>query len=250
VQIPVRLSPRERADELALHQLDRRDRAPIGYERVNKATGKPVAWGDVVKGYEVSRGEYVLVTDDDFEKANVEATRSIEIEDFVGVDCIAPAFFDRPYVLMPDRAPKAYAVLRDTLLQKRLAGIGLVVLRSRQHLCAVIAEGGVLLLELLRFAHELRPLPTRVAEARPTAKELQLAEQLIERMVVDWDPGKYKDRYRDDLLAAIHEKAKTGVLEPKHLPPSAPRAKAMDLADLLSRSLHRGPKRPARRRAA
>ena len=253
VQIPVRLQARERTNELSFHQLDRRDHASVGYERVNKNTGKPVAWGDVVKGYEVRRGEFVIVTDEDFENANVEATRSIDIEDFVDRGAIAPEFYDRPYVLLPEtRAAKAYAVLRDALAKKELAAIGLVVIRTRQHLCAVVAEGDVLLLELLRFAHELRPLPEQVpGAAKATAREVQLAEQLIDRMVVAWDPQKYKDRYRDDLLAAIRQKAKTGVVEPRNVPERpAARAKALDLADLLQRSLGQAPKRHAKRKAA
>ncbi len=253
VQIPVRVLPRERNSELAFHQIDRRDRAPIAYERVNKETGKPVAWGDIAKGYELRKGQMVIVADEDFERANVTASHTIDIEDFVSVSAIAPAFFDRPYFLLPDRrGQKAYAVLRDVLARKDLAAVGLVVLRTRQHLCAVTADGDLLALELLRFAHELRP-SREVARAeatasKPSAKELALAGQLIDRMVVDWDPDKYKDRYRDDLLAAIRRKAETGVLEPQHVP-AAPRATAIDLVSLLERSVASA-KKKRRRRAA
>lgn len=255
VQIPVRLFARERLNDLTFHQIDRRDHAPIGYERVNKDTGKPVAWGDIAKGYEIQKGQMVIVDDKDFEKANVTASHTVEIQDFVDARAIASAFFDRPYVLAPDRGgQKAYAVLRDVLRKKALAAVGLVVLRTRQHLCAVTAEGDFLLLELLRFAHELRPLreitprPSDAASSKATPKELALAEQLIERMVAAWDPAKYVDTYRDDLLAAILRKAESGVLEPQHVPPP-PRAKAIDLASLLEKSVASAKKKRPKRAA-
>jgi DNA end-binding protein Ku len=254
VQIPVRLQARERVNDLTFHQIDRRDHAPIGYERVNKDTGKPVAWGDIAKGYEIQKGQMVIVDDDDFEKANVTASHTIEIQDFVDASTIGPAFFDRPYVLLPDRSGrKAYAVLRDVLRKKGLAAVGLVVLRTRQHLCAVTAEGDVLVLELLRFAHELRPLREiargpDVAASKPTAKELALAEQLIDRMVAAWEPARYKDTYRDDLLAAIRRKAEKGVLEPQHVP-APPRARPIDLASLLEKSVASARKKRANRAA-
>jgi DNA end-binding protein Ku len=255
VQIPVRLHSRERMNDLAFHQIDRRDHAAIGYERVNKETGKPVAWGDVAKGYEIQKGQMVIVDDEDFERANVTASHSIEIQDFVDASTIGPAFFDRPYVLLPDRGgPKAYAVLRDVLRKRGLAAVGLVVLRTRQHLCAVTAEGDLLALELLRFAHELRtvreiaPRGFDAGSSRPTPKELALAEQLIERMVANWDPTRYKDTYRDDLLAAIRRKAEKGVLEPQHVP-AAPRARAIDLASLLEKSLAGARKKRPKRAA-
>jgi len=255
VQIPVRLQAREQTNDLAFHQVDRRDHAPIGYERVNKSTGKTVAWGDIAKGYELQKGQLVIVDDEDFEKANVTASQTIEIQDFVEASAIPPAFFDRPYVLLPDkRGQKAFAVLRDVLARKGLAAVALVVLRTRQHLCAVTAEGELLALELLRFAHELRPMReiargADVGATRPSAKELALAEQLIDRMVVDWDPEQYKDTYRDDLLAAIRRKAETGVLEPQHVP-EAPHAAAIDLADLLEKSVAGAKKKKRKSRAA
>jgi DNA end-binding protein Ku len=255
VQIPVRLYPRERSNDLAFHQVDRRDHALIGYERVNKETRKPVAWGDIVKGYEIRKGEYVVVTDEDFEKANVQASRSIDIQDFVPAGSIEAAFFDRPYFLAPDkRGNKAYFVLRDVLARKGLAAVALVVIRTRQHLCAVSApEGDFLALELLRFSHELRPArevlgaPERPVKA--TAKESALAEQLIDQMVVDWDPGKYRDSYRDDLLAAIREKAETGAIEPRNVPPKRGAA-PIDLASLLEKSVAGARRKKGGKRAA
>jgi DNA end-binding protein Ku len=256
VQIPVRLHTRERTNDLAFHQVDRRDHAPVGYERVNKETGKPVEWSNIARAYEVQKGQVVIVDDEDFEKANVTASHTIEIQDFVDASTIGPAFFDRPYLVLPDkRGQKAYAVLRDVLRAKGLAAVGLVVLRTRQHLCAVTAEGDLLSLELLRFAHELRPARELAprgfdgAAPRPSAKELALAEQLIDRMVVDWDPTRYKDTYREDLLAAIRRKAEKGALEPQHVPEAASRVAPVDLVSLLEKSVASAKKKRARRAA-
>ncbi|HTB71961.1 MAG TPA: Ku protein [Polyangiaceae bacterium] len=256
VQIPVRVQARERTNDLAFHQVDRRDHAPIGYERVNKDTGKPVEWSNIARAYEIQKGQMVIVDDQDFEKANVTASHTIEIQDFVDASTIPAAFFDRPYLVLPDkRGQKAYVVLRDVLREKALAAVGLVVLRTRQHLCAVTVEGDLLSLELLRFAHELRPAREVAPRgldggaSKPSAKELALAEQLIERMVVDWDPTRYKDTYRDDLLAAIRRKAEKGSLEPQHVPAAEPRARPIDLASLLEKSVANAKKKRARRAA-
>ena len=205
VQIPVSIATAERPNELAFHQLDRHDHTPIGYERVNKRTGKKVAWDDIVKGYEVSKGSFVEVTDLDFKNANVEASRRRRSTSRTSVDAgeIPPAYFERPYHLVAEgKTPKTYAVLRDAMAKKNLVAIALVVIRTRQHLCAVIPRGGALELELLRFAHELREIPARAAPAaaKATPKEIELAEQLIASMVSPWEPAKYKDTYRDDLL--------------------------------------------------
>jgi DNA end-binding protein Ku len=254
VQIPMSIHAREQTNDLSFHQVDRRDGALIGYERVNKDTHKPVPWADVAKGYEIQKGQFVVVTDDDFERANVEASRTIEIQDFVDVETIPPEFFERPYVLLPDkRGKKAYGVLREALAKKKLAAIALVVIRTRQHLCAVLAEGEVLALELLRFAHELksvREAAGRLLEggsSTATPKETALAEQLIDSMVVAWDPAKYKDTYRDELLAAIRQKARTGSIEPRRVP-AARHAGVIDLAQLLQRSVAKARKTAGRQR--
>ncbi len=250
VQIPVSIAVAERASALPFHQLDRHDLRPIGYERVNKSTGKTVPWTDIVRGYEISRGNFVVVTDEDLEKANVKATQTIEIQDFVLAAEIPPAFFDRPYHLEPGgKTHKAYAVLRDALAKRGLAAVALVVLRTRQHVCAVLPRGERLELELLRFASELRPESrAEVSGAKATPREVLLAEQLIESMVVPWKAEKYKDTYTDDLLAAIHEKAKTGAVAPRNVPEAAVQA-PVDLAALLERSLKHGSKASGARRS-
>src|SRR5580658_5770064 len=215
VQISVSLHTAEKANELAFHQLDKRDMSPIGYERINKTTGEKVEWGNIVKGYEIQRGKFVVVTDEDFRKANVVASQTIDIQDFVAADTIAASYYERPYYVVPDKGgAKAYAVLREEMVKKELVGVALVVIRTRQHLCALVADRDRLTLQLLRFAHDLRSVVeagASVASApKATAREVSLAEQLIDGMVSAWNPSAYKDTYRDDLLAAIRQKAKTG----------------------------------------
>jgi DNA end-binding protein Ku len=249
LQIPVALHTAEQPSELHFHQLDRHDVAPIHYERVNATTGKAVPWKDIARGYEHSKGEYVLVEDSDLAAANVEATQTIDLLDFVDAKAILPSFFERPYFVSPGkRAEKAYALFRDALVRKKVAAVGNIVIRTRQHLCAVLVQNGVLTLELLRFAHELRGtegLSLPRGEAKATARELDMAEALIETMRSDWDPAKYKDTYRDDLLALIEKKAKTGKVPapPKR---TAPRKGPADLMALLRQSVEARAQKPGK----
>jgi len=249
VQIPVGLHAAEDTAELEMTLLDRRDFAPVGYERVNKKTGKEVKWQDVVKGYQHDSGKYVVLTERDFQEANVEATRQIDILDFVDLADIDPRYLDRPYYLVPLKAgQKSYALLRETLRRTGKAGIGKVVIRTRQHLAAVLAQGDALLLELLRFKDELRDtkqldLPsTNLKTLGITPKELSMAERLVEGLVDHFDPDKYEDDYRRDLLRLIQRKVKAGELN--QIPETAaskakpaPAPKQIDLAELLAQSV-------------
>jgi DNA end-binding protein Ku len=257
IQIPVKLVTAETTKELAFHELDRRDSARIGYERVNKSTGKPVEWKDVVKGYEIEKGRFVVLDPEDFQKANVEASQSVDITDFVRASEIELPYFERPYYLVPDkRGQKAYAVLRDALASKGYVGVGLVVLRTRQHLCAVVPQGRGLVLELLRFEHELKPMVGVAAAPAASPRDLALAEKLMEAMVGRWDPAKYHDAYSEDLLAAIRQKDKTGKIQPAKVP-AARESNVTDLSELLRRSMDsikkggsRGSARSAKKKAA
>jgi DNA end-binding protein Ku len=217
VHIPVSLYPGSTSSTLDLDLLDKRDFAPVGYRRVNKRTGKEVAPDQIVKGYEYAKGEYVVVSDADFGQANVEATQTVELRAFVEASEIAPCYFDSPYYLEPGRrAGKGYALLRETLRKTGRVGVATVVLRARQHLALVMPVGRLLVLNTLRFADEIRPasgldLPAaNLKTAGVSAKELDLAERLVEDMTEPWRPGAYKDTYRDDLLARIERKAKSG----------------------------------------
>lgn len=245
VNIPVGLySAENRSDEVSFHQLDKRDMAPIGYKRINKQTGKDVPWDEIVKGYEYEDGRFVVVTDEDFIKANVEATRTVEIVDFVDGKDIDPAFYEKPYYLGPTNksANKGYALLRETLKRTGKVGIAKVVIRTREYIGAVIAHGPVLRLDLMRFAYELRDPaevdvpPEDLKKLGVSDKELQLAETLVEAMAGSWEPGKYTDTYRDDLLALIRKKAERGeireVAEVKR--PGEEEAAATGVVDIMS----------------
>ncbi len=249
VQIPVTLHAAEEADELSLTLLDKRDFSPVGYERINKKTGKEVKWEDTVKGYESGPGKYVVLTEHDFAEANPKATHQIDILDFVELADIDPHYIDKPYVVVPEKyGKKSYALLREVLTRSGKAGIAKLVLRSRQHLCAVIPHGKALSLLVLRFADELRgtsdlELPEEnLKKLGITPKELDMAEKLVSGMVDKWQPEKYRDDYRKDLLAMIHSRAKAGdvntVSKEQTKAPRAPKsAKVVDLVALLQQSM-------------
>jgi DNA end-binding protein Ku len=221
LQIPVSVYTAERrAEEIHFRQLDKKDLSPIRYERLNSSTGKPVEWRDIVKGYEYEPDNYVVLGPEDLKKANVKATQTLDIQDFVPVDQIAPAFFEMPYYLVPQpRATKAYVLLREALRKKNAAAVATFVLRTREHLAALMPVGDAIMLELLRFGHELRqptdlPLP-HGQEISIGDRELAMAEQLIDGMMTDWAPRKYRDRFYVDVMRMIEEKAKTGTFKSK-----------------------------------
>jgi len=245
VHVPVALYSAEQRSETHLSMLDRRDLAPVGYKRVNKATGEEVPWEEVVKGYEYDKGQYVVLEDEDLERANVKATQTVEITAFTDLESIPFMYFDKPYFLEPiNKGEKVYALLRESLQRTGKAGIAKVVLRSRQYLAALVPQGRMLVLELLRYQHELRDpaqfsVPGEDIDAlgiRP--KELEMAERLIADMTEVWDPSQYRDEYRDDLLALIEEKAATGQIQGRAAETEVPRgAEVIDLMSLLKRSV-------------
>ncbi|MEO6599426.1 MAG: Ku protein [Polyangiaceae bacterium] len=252
VQIPVTLHGAEETDELSLTLLDKRDFSPVGYERINKKTGKEVKYEDVVKGYESSPGKYVVLTDHDFAEANPKSTHAIDILDFVEMADIDPQYIERPYVLVPAKyGRKSYALLREVLKRSGKAGIAKLVLRTRQHLCAVIPHGKAMSLLVLRFADELRgtgdlELPEEnLKKLGITSKELEMAEKLVSGMVEKWQPEKYRDDYRKDLLSLIHAKAKAGEVNTLNKQPTKPlraakSTKVVDLVALLAQSMESG----------
>ena len=260
VNVPVELhSAKKRAAELDMTMLDKRDLAPVGYKRVNKSTGKEVAWGDVVKGYEYKDDKYVVLSDEDFRRANPEAAKTVDILAFVELSEIQPQYFDTPYYLKPEkRGEKAYALLRETLEKAGKAGIASVVIRTKQYLAALVAQDELLVLNTLRYADELKnPAELEIPKAKVTAKELDMAMRLVEDMVDDWHPDKYKDTYKDDLLKRIKAKVKAGeteeITEPEKEPRKEKSADVIDLMSLLRKSVEQKPKsakRSARKRRA
>lgn len=238
-----------KAHELDLNLLDKRDFAPVGYQRYNKTTGKVVDWNQVVKGYEYEKGEYVVLNDEDFRRANVEASRTIDIQTFVDRDAIAPYYFDTPYFLVPDKnGEKVYALLRDALEQSKKLAVATFVLRSRQHVAALMPVEKIIVLNTLRYQAEIQPHPEVAASVKKTAqaangKELSMALKLVDEMTEKWQPAAFADTYRDDLLKRIQQKVKAGqthtLTEPEEETVDTPTGggKVVDLMSLLQRSL-------------
>ena len=257
VNVPVELhsarsTTSSRSGRLDMTMLDKRDLAPVGYKRVNKSTGKEVAWGDVVKGYEYKDDKYVVLSDEDFRRANPEASKTVDILAFVELRDIQPQHFETPYYLKPEkRGEKAYALLRETLAKAGKAGIASVVIRTKQYLAALVPQDEVLVLNTLRYADELKdPAELEIPKAKVTAKELDMALRLVEDMAGEWKPGKYKDTYRDDLLKRIREKVKAGETEEITEAEKEPRAqKSADVIDLMSLLKKSIDKKPAKRTA-
>jgi DNA end-binding protein Ku len=242
VNVPVELfSAEKRSSELDLTMLDKRDLAPVGYKRYNKSTGEDVPWAEVVKGYEYQDDKYVVLSDEDFRRANVEASKTVDIQAFVDLKEIAPLFFQTPYYLAPGkRGEKAYALLRDALKKSGKAGIATVVIRTRQYLAAVIAQDDVLVMDTLRYADELKQpdelgIPASALHVKASPKEIDMALRLIEDMSEKWQPEKFKDTYRDDLMERIKEKVKKGQTEQITAPQKGEtQPKSADVIDLMA----------------
>jgi DNA end-binding protein Ku len=245
VTIPVNLYSATRRDELRFRQLDRADNQPVREKRVNAETGREVPWDDVVKGYEYEKGAFVVLEPEDFEKANVRATQTIDIMQAVPRDAVPPQYFESPMFVVPTKAGmKPYHLLRETLLRTDRVAIAMVVMRGRQHLTALIPDEEMLTLEMLRFAHELKGAEELDAgdlleEPELRQNELELAEQLVATLDAPWEPGQYRDDYRDDLLKLIEEKAKAGgVPVPAMNVPERPQGgQVVDMMELLKRSV-------------
>ena len=202
-------------NDLDFDWIDKRDNAPVGYQRINKTTGKPVEMSDIVKGYEWEKGNYVILEDEDFKAANPKATQTVELLAFVDREAIPPLFFEKPYRLAPGkRGEKGYALLRETLKRADKVGVAQVVIRNRQHLAVLMPMGDMLELITMRYADEVLgaeefDLPS-LKEAKVSDKEVELAERLVADMTEEWNPKQYRDTYRDDLMKRIEALATKG----------------------------------------
>ncbi len=258
VNIPVGLYSAEKREEISFHLLDRKNKARVKYKRVNEETGREVAWEDTVRGYEMESGKYVILSDEDFQRAAPEKTQTVDILDFVEREEIDSVYFDKPYYLAPDKkGAKSYALLRETLKRTKKIGIAKVVIRSKQYLSAVIAEDDVIVLNILRFDHELRDpkeLDLPRGKEGVTERELDMAERLVEGMVGSWEPEKYRDDYYKDLMSLIHERAKAGQFDEAPEAPPAPKPEragnVVDLMALLKQSVEGGGRKPAKKAPA
>jgi DNA end-binding protein Ku len=253
VNIPVALQNASRVEELKFKLLRARDLSPVNYKRVAQVDGKEVPWNEIVKGYEYEKDKFVVLKDEDFKRVDLEATDTIDIVDFVEVSQINPVYFYKPYYLEPQKGGVgAYNLLRQVLQDTGKAGISKVIIRTRQHLAAVKANGDLLVLELMRFADEL--VETRAikvpSEKKPGAREVTMAKTLVNQMTEDWDPDRYTDEYRSALMKLIDKKIASGG---KELPAEGHKAKrptnVIDLASVLQQSLNEAgkAKKPARK---
>ena len=243
VHIPVSLYPAEQSEELSFTMLDRRDLQPVGYKRYNKSTGDEVAYEDIVKGYEYEDGRYVTLEKEDFKRANVEATQTVDIIGFVDGADIPPYYLESPYYLAPGKhGEKGYALLREVLDRTGRVALANVVIRTRQHIAILYPRSNVLILNTLRYQNELRPakdldVPKDLKDAKVQPNEIKMAERLIEDMSMKWDPAAYHDTYRDDLLKMIEEKAEGGGKAAPKAKRAPREAEVIDFATLLERSL-------------
>jgi len=254
VNIPISLYPAVRREELKFRLLRKKDLSPIRYLRVAETDDKEVPWEEIVKGFEYEKGNFVVLEEEDFRRADVTATQTVDIMEFVPLKEIDPMFFDTPYYLEPQKAgAKAYALLRESLIKTGKVGIAKVVIKTRQHLAAIKPEQKALVLELLHFAEELvKPEALQIPgnlEIRP--KELDMATELIDRMTTQWQPEKFKDDYRHALMELIEKKVEhggrtpAGAAAPKRTP-----TKVIDLVSVLQDSLAKASKGAAPRNAS
>jgi DNA end-binding protein Ku len=214
VNIPISLYSAEKRSEIRFHLLDSRNKAKIHYERINDETGQEVPWNKIVKAFEYDKKNYVVLDQEDFKRAAPEATKSIDIENFVRLSEIEPIYFERPYLLVPEKAgEKGYVLLREVLQKTKKVAVAKVVLRERQYLAILMPIDNALMINLIRFKQELRSftefhLPEENIKAyKISSQELKMAEQLVESMTSRWKPEQYHDDYREALMQWIEQKA-------------------------------------------
>ncbi len=239
VSIPISLFSATRRNELSFHYLHKKDMSPVSYKRFCDTEDVEVPWEDITRGYQYEKDQYVEITDEDLDKADVELTKTIQIQEFVNEDEIDPVYFDKPYYLEPQKGgERAYALMRDALAQSKKVGIAKVVLKSREHLAAVKSVGNMLTLQTMRFGHEIVEtgslnLPEK---ADLSKKEMDLANMLIDSMSDKFDPGKYKDDYHDKVLEIIQMKV-AGVSPTVAAAEVPGPARVVDLMEILKQSL-------------
>ena len=241
VNIPIALYPATRKEELKFRLLRATDHSPVNYKRVAAADGKEVPWDQIVKGYEYEKGKFVVLNEKDFQRVDLEATQTVDIQDFVDLDEIDPMYFYKPYYLEPQKGgDKAYVLLREALADGKKVGIAKVVIKTRQYLAGVKAMKHALVLELMHFAEELSDAEKlNVPKSlEPGKREMDMAKALVDSMSSKWDPQKYHDDYREALLEVIEEKVESGGKEIDDKPKKAPApTKVIDLVAVLQQSL-------------
>ncbi|MET0421864.1 MAG: Ku protein [Acidimicrobiia bacterium] len=242
VTVPVRVVSATKSQDVRFHQLEEGTTSRIRYRRVSEQTGEEVPTDRIVKGYELESGNYVVVEADELAALAPKASRQIEIEDFVDLADIDPVYFEQPYFLVPDKdAAKAYRLLTDVMQEEGKVAIGRFVMRSKESLVAIRAVDGVLVLETMRYADEVLAADREGAipepATAPTEREMEMARQLVSSLATTFDPEKYRDEYREELLALIDRKASGEEVLVADAPEEP--AKVLDLMAALEASLAR-----------
>lgn len=248
VHIPVALHSAVQSQSIDFDWLDRRSMEPVGYKRINKVTGEEIDREDIVKGIAYGDGEYVVMEPDEIAAAYPKTTQTVEIEAFVSLDDVPFVYLERPYYVSPiNKGGKVYALLREVLAESRLAGLAKVVIQTKQHLALLFACGPVLILNLLRWGDEVRDwsalnLPDEDRESTGLSdKELDMARQLVTDMSIKWEPERFTDSFREQIMQLMQEKIDAGetaqVTQPESEEPESGTARIYDLTEMLQRSL-------------
>jgi DNA end-binding protein Ku len=238
VSVPVRMYSATESKELKFHFLHKDDLSPIGYDKVRRDTGEHVDPDDIVRGFEIEKGRFVELTDEDLDRLDIELTHSIDICDFVDIEEIDPIYFRKAYYLLPqDGAEKPYRLLLRALEESGKVGIAKVVIRKKQHLAALRPWSGVILLETMYFADEIRKPESVDAGGKLRSAEVEMARSLVDNLSDSFDPEKYDDTYRKELLDLLREKAETGEISAPAAEPEE--AEVVDLMAALRESVER-----------
>ena len=260
VHIPVSLHPATSTSGIDFDWLDKRTMDPVGYKRINKRTGKEIDKDDIVKGIAYEAGKYVVLSDEEIAAVYPRSTQTIEIEAFVSRAEIPFVYLDRPYYLAPiGKGEKVYALLREALLKTGRVGLARVVIQTKQHFAALVAQGPALVLNLLRWSDDVRSwedlkLPPEGVKANKLGeRELAMATQLVDELTTKFKPGDYRDSFKDQVMALVDKKVKAGdteaVIQPDETAPPKS-ADIIDLTELLQRSLRGGAKAGATKAGA
>ncbi len=243
VNIPVNLFSAEQDNDLKFHLIDARDDNKIKYQRVNEVTGEEVSWDNIAKAYEFDDGNYVVMTDEDFVRADASAAKTLAIETFISQQELSLIYLDKPYYISPEKGgEKAYVLLREAMKKTGKTAIARVVIRTKGHLAAIYSHNDALVLNLIRFYDELRSIEElKIPHTEKfSQKEMELAESLINGMSEEWKPENYKDEYREAVMKRIEGKSKKTLVDVEDKDDDQPQAssgKIIDIVDLLKKSV-------------
>ncbi|MBD0283988.1 MAG: Ku protein [Flavisolibacter sp.] len=244
INIPVKLASAVQSEEIDFDLLSKDDLAPIRYARIDTQTGKEVDWKHIVKGYQYAKGKYVVVEDEDFEKASPAKSKSIDILQFAKEEEIDPIYYEKPYYILPGKgAEKGYQLLLQALKEAQSVGLAEFMLRNREHICVVRAHGDVLILHQMYYHQEIKEAPAvpQPKQEKVTAKEVELAVKLIQQLSEKFNPAAFKDTYIEALKKVIKAKAagkQIRIAEPEEKPVTV-----KDLMEVLKQSLDKTKKR-------